>query len=59
MVLHDDGEVIIEDVVAIMNETQFEAILILQCICLEVAKHCSCWQIVCKPGGMAKQERKM
>ena len=50
MIFHDDGEVVVENVATFVDEAQFEAVFILQGICLEVAKHSGCRQIVCKPG---------
>jgi hypothetical protein len=47
MVFDNNGEVIVEDDMPIMNEPQLEPILVLQCISLEVTKHGSSWKIVC------------
>ena len=53
MVLHDDGQVVVENNASIMHKPQLEAILILQGIGLKVTKHSGCWEIVCKPGRSA------
>ena len=47
VVLDDNGEVVIEIHFPLVNEPQLEAIFVLQCTCLEVAKHSGGREVVC------------